>query len=127
MSVAAGGSRRRRRAWKAGLMAETKCVWYLRLRGYRVLARRLRTPVGEVDIIARRGRVLAIIEVKARRRLDVAAESLSPRQRRRIARAADWFLAGHPECRKLQVRFDAMLLSPWRLPRHLAGAWRPDE
>lgn len=102
------------------------CVWYLRLRGYRILARRLRTPVGEIDILARRGAVLAAIEVKARDRLADAAEAVTPRQRRRVTRAAAWVLAGRPALADLSLRFDAMLVAPRRLPVHIPDAWREE-
>jgi len=116
---------RRRAAWRLGRRAELICVWHLRLRGYRILARRLRTPQGEIDILARRGKVLAVIEVKARDSLARAGESVSPRQRRRLGRAAAYFLAGRPAYASLDLRFDAMLLAPGRLPVHLVDAWRP--
>ena len=103
----------------------------LRLKGYRVLARRFAlrpgTGAGEVDLIARRGRTLAFVEVKTRADLDVAALAILPEQRRRIVRAAEAFLAGRPDLSGLEVRFDAILVAPGRLPRHLPGAWRADE
>ena len=114
----------RQRAFRLGRRAERLCVWYLRLRGYRILARRERTPVGEIDIVARRGRVLAMVEVKARSSLDEAAAAISPRQRARIARAAAHFLATRPLAAGTTVRYDAMLVAPWRLPVHLPNAWR---
>lgn len=116
----------RRRAWRFGRLAETACAWHLRLRGYGIVARGFRTRVGEIDIIARRGHTLAIIEVKARADLDAAAEAISPRQRRRIANAAMVFLRTRPGAAALDLRFDVMLVSPWRWPRHMTDAWRPD-
>ncbi len=114
----------RRRAWRRGRRAETLCVWLLRLKGYRILARGFRVPVGEIDIIARRGRVLAMIEVKARASRDLAAEAITPRQRDRIQRAAAAYLAQNPRLAGLGVRFDAMLLEPRRPPTHIVDAWR---
>jgi putative endonuclease len=99
----------------------------LRLRGWRIVAAGWRCPSGEIDIVARRRGVLAIVEVKARRDLDSAAISLLPRQRRRIARAAAAFLSARPEFAALALRFDVMLVAPLRLPRHLVNAWRVDE
>ncbi len=81
-------------------------------------------PSGEVDLIARRGRMLAAIEVKARDSLATAAASISTRQRRRIARALDHFLALRPDLARLDIRFDVMLVTPGRWPRHIADAWR---
>ena len=108
-------------------MAESACVWALRLRGYRVLARRLRTPAGEVDIVASRRGIVVFVEVKARPDLTVAAASLGTGQRRRLARAAEAFLAVHSDLAGRDVRFDVMLVRPWRWPVHLADAWRPGD
>ncbi len=117
--------RTRVRAYRFGLRAETVCVWWLRARGYRVLARRFKARVGEIDIIARRGRLLAMIEVKARKHGDMAQAVPSMRQRRRIARAAEAFVARSPRLAGCDIRFNLMVARPWRLPRHLADAWRP--
>lgn len=119
-------SRARRRAWRLGLRAETVCATVLRLRGYRIVERRLRSPVGEIDILARRGDVLAVIEVKARGDLAAAAEAVTARQRQRLVRAAGWILSIRPDLARLQVRFDVMLVAPWRLPRHVMDAWRAE-
>lgn len=115
---------RRRRAWRYGRLAEALCAWSLRLRGYRILARGFRVPVGEIDIVARRGRILAMVEVKARDDLATAVEAVDRRQRRRILRAAGAFLAMRPACAALEVRFDLMVVRPWRPPLHLTDAWR---
>lgn len=117
----------RRRAWRRGRAAETLCVWHLRLRGWRVLARGYRVPVGEIDIIARRGAVVAAIEVKARGSLEAASEAVSARQRRRVARAFAQFLASRPRLAGLTLRFDVMLVAPRRLPAHMPDAWRLGE
>lgn len=115
---------RRRKAERRGRWAESLCLWSLRLRGYRILARDYRVPVGEIDILARRGGTLAAIEVKARDDQAAAAEAVTPRQRRRITRAAAYFLSGRPSLARLTVRFDVMLVMPGRLPLHLRDAWR---
>lgn len=81
----------RTRRYHLGHYAGSICGWHLRLRGYRVLARRYRTPVGEIDIIARRGQLIAFIELKARRTKALAIESITPKQRNRIRRAAGAF------------------------------------
>lgn len=116
----------RQRAWRLGHWAEFVCVADLTLRGYRVLGRRLRYPVGEIDIVARRGRTLAVIEVKARKSFDNAAASVGKKQRARIERAAEWLLAERPSLAGLHPRFDVMLVAPWHRPRHLGDAWRPE-
>jgi putative endonuclease len=119
----------RRAARDRGRWSESLCVWALRLRGWSVLARGFvvgrGSGAGEVDIVARRGRVLAFIEVKARADRAQALEAISDRQRRRIVRAAEAFLAAHPELAGLDVRFDAMLVAAGRWPEHLPDAWRP--
>jgi putative endonuclease len=114
---------RRQRAQRRGRFAEWLCLWHLRLRGWHILARGWRCPSGEIDILARRGRILAIIEVKSRQEIGVAAAALTPRQRRRIARAAEAFLLSRPDLAQLDPRFDVMLVSPRRLPRHWPDAW----
>ncbi|MEE8280468.1 MAG: YraN family protein [Alphaproteobacteria bacterium] len=116
--------RDRRRVYRTGRHAESSCAWYLRLFGYSILARGYHTPVGEIDIIARRGSTLAVIEVKARASLAAAGDAVTPRQRRRVARAAALFVAHRPDFARLFVRFDVMLVRPWRLPVHIKDAWR---
>jgi putative endonuclease len=107
-----------------GRRAESLCVWRLRLGGWRILARRFRSPAGEIDIVARRGRTVAFIEVKARADAGTAAESIAPRQRQRIVRAAEHFLKTRPQHASAALRFDVMLVAPWRLPVRLPDAWR---
>ena len=89
--------KKRRAAFRRGRRAELLCLWHLRLRGYRILTKRYRVAEGEIDLIARRGRVLAAIEVKARADEESAAQALLARQRRRIARAFNHFLATRPD------------------------------
>jgi putative endonuclease len=124
MTAAARLAANRRGRW-----AETLCVWHLRLRGWRVLARGFTTGrgsgAGEVDIVARRGGVLAFIEVKARADRARAAEAIGAHQRVRITRAAESFLLRRPDLAGLALRFDAMLVAPWRPPHHVMDAWRP--
>lgn len=116
----------RRAAERRGRVAEWLAAWTLRLKGYRILAHGFRSPVGEIDLVARRGRTLVFIEVKARGQLVAAAEALAPRQRQRIARAALAFLQRHSGLAELDIRFDVLWVLPWRLPRHLVDAWRPE-
>ncbi len=105
-------------------MAESAAAFILRLKGFRILARGYKVPVGEIDIIARRGRLIAFVEVKSRASVDAAAEALTWRQRRRIDRAARWFLAQHPDIAACELRYDLMLVTPWRMPVHIGDAWR---
>lgn len=114
----------RRAARIHGLRAERWAVWRLRLAGYRVLARNFRVPTGEIDLIVRRGNIVAFVEVKARTTYEAAAEAIQPRQQLRIRNAALAFLARRPDLAGLSMRFDVVLVTPRRLPRHLRDAWR---
>jgi putative endonuclease len=110
-------------AFRSGLSAESRCAAWLIAKGYRIVARRFRSPVGEIDIIARRRGVVAFIEVKVRATLDDAAEAITPHQQQRIVAAAEAWLARHPQYANHQLRFDAMLIAPGHLPRHLTAAF----
>jgi putative endonuclease len=126
MMTARGETDSRQRAERRGRRAETIAAWYLRLKGFRILARRYRTPVGEIDLIARRGRLVAFVEVKQRPTPGEAAEAVGPAGRRRIARAAAAWLATHPAAAGLDFRFDVVITSPARLPSHICGAFDAD-
>ena len=115
----------RAEAERRGRRAERLAAWMLRLRGYRILARRFACPAGEIDLVARRGDLLAFVEVKHRDRPEAGAEALRPAQRRRILRAAEAFLQRRPDLAGLRLRFDLVLIAPGHLPRHLRDAWRP--
>lgn len=106
-----------------GQRAEALALLALLLRGYRPVARNLKTPVGEIDLVVRRGRVLAVIEVKTRGTFADAAESIRPEQQARIRRATEWLLNGRPDLAHLTIRFDAVLVLPARWPKHLVGAY----
>jgi len=118
-----GAQSRRRGRW-----AEALCLLSLCLRGWRIIGRGVvtgrGTGAGEIDIIARRGRVLAFIEVKARPSRDQAAAAISAAQQQRLVRAAEVFLARRPELAGLDCRFDAMLVAPGLWPHHICDAWR---
>ncbi len=117
-------ARRRKQAVHArGLAAEDRAAAVLEAQGFRILARRLRTSAGELDLVARRDDLLVFCEVKLRRSLAEAAESLQLRQRRRIIAAAELFLADHPELAPLAMRFDAILLGRDGGAEHLEGAF----
>ncbi|MBT3358050.1 MAG: YraN family protein [Rhodospirillales bacterium] len=117
---------KRQHAWRFGRFAERLAAGYLRVKGYRILAARHKTPVGEIDIVARRGSLIAFVEVKARADAIAAADALGPNQRRRITRAALAFIARYPHLAELSMRFDVILVTPWQVPRHIVDAWRPD-
>lgn len=113
----------RRAAERRGRRAESLALLYLRAKGYRLLARRYRTPVGEIDLIVARGKVVAFVEVKARPTAAEAAEAVTPTAQRRIARAASAWLAKHPEAAERDLRLDVIVAVPWRLPRHIMAAF----
>jgi len=114
---------KRQAAEKRGRGAETLACWYLRLHGWRILARRARVVGGEVDIIARRGRTLAFVEVKARGSDDAAAMALDRWRLKRVAAAAE-LLARRYMREGDEVRVDALFVVPRRWPRHLADVWQ---
>lgn len=113
----------RHRAFRFGLSAEGRAALLLRLKGYRILARRMKTAGGEVDIVARRGDTLVFVEVKARESLDAAADAIRPAQMRRIGAAARFWLSRHPADMARTVRFDAVHVAPSRWPRHIVNAF----
>ena len=112
----------RRQANRLGHAAEWRAVWRLRLAGYSILARRYKTKLGEIDIVAQRRRLVAFVEVKARATLDDAAYAVTPQQRSRIVAAAQAWLAAHPEHAGFDLRFDAVLIAPQTLPPHPMAA-----
>lgn len=112
----------RQAAEKRGRGAETLAAWWLRLHGWKILARRARVRGGEVDLIARRGKTVAFIEVKARSDLDSAGFALDPWRLRRVIAAAE-MLAPRYVRDSDDVRIDAVLIVPGRLPRHLPNIW----
>jgi putative endonuclease len=113
-------------AFRVGLSAESRAAALLVAKGYHIVARRFRSPVGEIDIVARRGRVLLFVEVKARARLDDAAEAILPRPQRRIAAAASAWLADHPDDGTCHIRFDVVLVAPGRIPHHIPAAFEAE-
>ena len=116
----------RRSAEAAGRWAEIVAILWLSFKGYRLLVRRAKTPVGEIDLILRRRQTIAFVEVKARATPAAALASIHPAQRRRIERAAQWFLS-RGRLEGLDCRFDVVAISPRHLPRHLANAWTMGE
>ena len=113
-------------AFRLGISAESRAAAYLIAKGYRILARRWRSPVGEIDIIACRGKLLIFVEVKAREALADAAWSVTDRQRARIAAAAEAWLARQSDHPFRDMRFDAVLVAPGRIPRHIPAAFDSD-
>ena len=113
----------REAAEKRGRGAETLACWWLRLHGWRILARRARVPGGEVDIVTRRGRVLAFVEVKARATNEAAAMSLDAWRLRRVVTAAERLAARYQRPGD-DIRIDSIFIVPGHLPRHVANIWQ---
>jgi putative endonuclease len=110
-------------AFRTGISAESRAAAYLIAKGFRILARRWKSPLGEIDIVARRGSLLIFVEVKARHTVDDAAWSVTERQRARIIAAAEAWLARNAPERIRDIRFDAVLVAPGRIPRHVPAAF----
>jgi len=141
-------TRNRQRAYLSGRRAERIACWLLRAKGYRILATNWRCSAGEVDILARRGKVLAVVEVKRRASgltaqegaTDAALFAISPRQQTRVARAAEAFAARRADCQGLELRLDAITVTEptswpwswagralkWGWPRHFPAAWHAE-
>ncbi|MGH6866561.1 MAG: YraN family protein [Methyloceanibacter sp.] len=109
------------KAYRSGLFPEPVAALLLRLKGHRIVARRYKTPVGEIDLVVLNGKRLAFVEVK-RRQTD-APWTLPAKQRRRIVRAAQYWLSGHPDFAGHDLAFDVVLAAPWTWPRHIANAF----
>jgi len=107
-----------------GRKAERRAAWWLRLHGWRILGERLRVTAGEVDLVARRGRVVAFIEVKWRERPEDLDLAIDQYRLRRVAAAAEMLSARFTRPQD-DIRIDVMLLAPGRLPRHLVHVWQP--
>ncbi len=108
----------------AGRRAEIWAALWLMAKGYRILGFRLRTPQGEIDLLAQRGRVLAVVEVKQRATLQAALEAVSDVQRERLRRAGRAIAARRPSLQNMAVRLDLIALAPGRLPVHAPDAWK---
>jgi len=114
----------KKRAEIRGRRAEVQASLMLRLKGYRILARGFRTPVGEIDIVAKKGRTLVAIEVKQRADIAQGLQAISPRQQSRISNALQVYLSKNPAYQSLDQRFDAVVVvRKWGWPYHLKNAW----
>jgi putative endonuclease len=110
-------------AFRLGLSAESRAAMLLIAKGHRIVARRWKAPVGEIDIVARRRRDLLFVEVKARDTLDAAAEAVTDRGKERCIAAAEFWLASHPDDAQCFIRFDVILVAPGKMPRHIVNAF----
>jgi putative endonuclease len=116
-------SKARIAAYLGGHRGEALAAWFLRLQFYRILSRRYKTPVGEIDLIAERFGTVVVVEVKARSRAATEAETLEGINRSRILRAAQYWQARHPARSASPLRFDVIFLTPGRWPRHIKDAF----
>lgn len=115
---------RGRAAYASGLRAEIFAALWLMAKAYRIIGWRVKTRAGEIDLVVRRGRTLVFVEVKARGTAEGAAEALGVHQRERLLRAASLYVVSRPALQALDMRFDVVLVSPHRWPRHLTDAWQ---
>ncbi|HEX3920030.1 MAG TPA: YraN family protein [Caulobacteraceae bacterium] len=110
----------------AGRRGEVVGALWLMAKGYRILGFRLKTPQGEIDLLARKGQVLAVVEVKLRRTTEAALEAVTWRQRERLRRAGEAFAARRPDLKGAAIRLDLIALAPGRWPCHIRDAWFGD-
>jgi putative endonuclease len=111
------------KAFQLGLSAESRAAMMLIAKAYRIVARRWKTPFGEIDIVARRRRALVFVEVKARDKIDDGLEAVTERTKRRIISAAELWLAQHPDDVNAEIRFDVMVVAPGKIPFHVTNAF----
>lgn len=116
----------RKKAERRGRRAETLAALALTLKGYTILARRVRLSVGEIDLIAKRGKLVAFIEVKARATHEAALEAVSHSSEQRIISAAEIWMSRRADLANHDWRFDIISVVPWRWPKHTPDAWRPE-
>ncbi len=113
-----------RRAYIFGLEAEQIAAALLRLKGYRILSERFKTPYGEIDLIAKRGNAIIFVEVKGRSNLASAAWAITPHQQRRIIAAAEFWRSQQPFTeQEPDYRFDIILIAPGQHPQHIENAF----
>ena len=114
------------RARSSGRRGEIVGALWLMAKGYRILGLRLKTPLGEIDLLAQKGDVVAVVEVKRRATMEAALDCVKLRQRERLLRAALSLTARRPSLAGAAIRLDLMALAPGRLPRHVPDAWRDE-
>jgi putative endonuclease len=117
----------RQRAERKGRNAEFVARLWLMIKGYRILEIRFKTKVGEIDIIAKKGKTIAIIEVKTRKSKTTAIEAINANQRRRIERSTEFWLKKSGYSQTISPRFDIIAIVPKRFPIHIKDAWRLGE
>lgn len=113
----------RQKAFRSGVWSERQAALFLRMKGYRILERNFRVKSGEIDIIARKGDLIAIIEVKARKTLNQSIDAVGFENQNRVRAATDWWLSKQQNAHLLSVRFDIVSVQPFRWPIHLKDAF----
>jgi len=111
-------------AERRGRRGEGRAAWWLRLHGWRIVGRRVKTPRGEIDLVARRGRTVAFVEVKWRGGAESLDLAIDAYRLRRVAAAAEAVAHRHARAGDT-IRIDVLLLAPGRWPRHIVNAWQP--
>lgn len=114
---------RKTTSYKKGLLAELYAEYFLRLKFYRILEKRYKTPFGEIDLIARKGNYIVCTEVKYRPTQDQGMEAVSPKSQKRIIHAAQHFISHHPQLNNTNIRFDIVTITPHFGIRHHKNAW----
>ncbi|MBL4726767.1 MAG: YraN family protein, partial [Rhizobiaceae bacterium] len=109
--------------YRKGFWAEFLAAWFLRFKGYRILHMRYKTGSGEIDIIARKRKLVAFVEVKARANVQSAVDAVSYSSQRRISNAADIWLSKQVDANELSLRFDIIAVAPRKMPVHLKDAF----
>lgn len=116
-------NKRRQQAYQRGKWAEYLAATWLIFKGYRIISLRYKTIHGEIDLIARRGNMIIFVEVKTRKTIDIAKQSVTIKQRQRIANAATQFLKTRPRLARYTTRYDIIAIMPHKLPQHVKAAW----
>lgn len=114
---------RRLQAYRKGHRAELFAAFALMLKGYRIVSKRFKTPVGEVDLIGRKGDLVIFVEVKARQTEQASLDSISISAQNRISNAGNWWLSQQKDAANLSWRFDVIAVQPWRWPVHFENVW----
>jgi len=123
--------KKKQKAYLWGQGAEWLCMLMLTLKGYRILAHRFKCKSGEIDLIAQKGNMICFVEVKARQTINDALSAVSTQQKKRIIKAAEWYLAKNSQAfggenANNSYRFDMMAVEPWAWPTHVKDAWQMD-
>lgn len=119
---------KKRKTYQKGKMAETLALWWLRLKGYRLVARNVvvgkGTKANEIDLIVCRGKTVVFVEVKRRPTITAGLQAISIQAQQRIVCASSVFLSHNTKFSNYSVRYDVVCIAPWKLPYHLEDAWR---